>query len=120
MEKLEKKIVVDRKPKLGFEHIFQEEIYEGVEAVNAAIDYGQKFITNHQVYLGGFEHAQEELKLIQNLVIVANGSSKVAAEYGALIMKNLKTFNTVKIFDGHELRASDLQRVKQGGYLTLT
>jgi hypothetical protein len=64
MEKLEKKIIVDRKPKSGFEHIFQEEVFEAAEAVNSAIDFGQKFISNHQVYLGGFEHAHEELRLI--------------------------------------------------------
>lgn len=47
MEKLEKKIIVDRKPKGEFEHIFQEEIFEAAEAVNNAIDFGQKFISNH-------------------------------------------------------------------------
>jgi hypothetical protein len=47
MEKLEKKIIVDRKPKGDFEHIFQEEIYEATDAVNSAIDFGQKFISNH-------------------------------------------------------------------------
>lgn len=40
MEKLEKKIIVDRKPKSDFEHIFQEEIYEAADAVNNAIDFG--------------------------------------------------------------------------------
>lgn len=47
MEKLEKKMIVDRKPKGAFEHIFQEEIFEAAEAVNSAIDFGQKFISNH-------------------------------------------------------------------------
>lgn len=45
--KLEKKMIVDRKPKGAFEHIFQEEVYEAAEAVNNAIDFGQKFISNH-------------------------------------------------------------------------
>lgn len=40
MEKLEKKIKVERKPKPGFDHIFQEEIYAATEAVNFAIDFG--------------------------------------------------------------------------------
>ena len=47
LEKLEKKISVERKPKPGFDHIFQEEIYESAEAVNSAIDFGEKFLTNH-------------------------------------------------------------------------
>lgn len=39
-EKLEKKITVDRKPKMGFDHIYEEEIYESSDAVNHAIDFG--------------------------------------------------------------------------------
>lgn len=54
--------------------------------------------------MGGFEHAHEELRLIQNLIIGANGSSKIAADYGAYLMKELKIFNTVRVFDGHELK----------------
>jgi hypothetical protein len=44
---LEKKIHVDRQPKTGYDFIFEEEIYESADAVNHAIDFGQKFITNH-------------------------------------------------------------------------
>ena len=72
------------------------------------------------MYLGGFEHAHEELRLIQNLVVAANGSSKIAADYGAYLMKELKIFNTVKVFDGHEIKKGDLERLRFGGYLTLS
>jgi hypothetical protein len=54
------------------------------------------------------------------LVIAANGSSKIAADYGAYIMRQLKTFNTVRVFDGHEIKRGDLERIKFGGYLTLS
>lgn len=47
MEKLEKKIQVERLPKAGYDFIFEEEIYESADAVNQAIDFGRKFITNH-------------------------------------------------------------------------
>lgn len=47
MDKLEKKIKVDRKPKPGFDHIFEEEIHLSIDAVSAAIDNGQKFISDH-------------------------------------------------------------------------
>lgn len=40
MEKLEKKITVERLPKPGFDHIFEEEIHESADAVNSAIDFG--------------------------------------------------------------------------------
>jgi hypothetical protein len=55
MAKMDKKITVDRLPRTGFDHIFEEEIYESADAVNHAIDYGQKFITRSSVLLGGFE-----------------------------------------------------------------
>lgn len=120
VEKLQKKITVERQPKAGFDHIFEEEIYESADAVNAAIDFGQKFISNHQVYLGGFEGNKEELKLIQNLVIGALGSSRIASEYGAYLMKQLKCFNTVKVFSAHDLKEGDFERLKFGGYLTVS
>jgi hypothetical protein len=40
VEKLEKKFKVDRKPKAGYDFIFEEEIYESADAINAAIDLG--------------------------------------------------------------------------------
>jgi glucosamine 6-phosphate synthetase-like amidotransferase/phosphosugar isomerase protein len=66
------------------------------------------------------DYAHEELRLIQNLIIAANGSSKIAAEYGSLLMKELNCFNTVRVFDGHDLRKGDLERLRYGGYLTLS
>ena len=81
---------------------------------------GQKFISCHQVYLGGVEHSKEELKIIQNMVVAALGPSLIAAEYGAYVMRHLQCFNTVKVLNGHEIRKGDLDKLKFGGYLTLS
>lgn len=54
------------------------------------------------------------------MIICALGSSKIAAEYGAHILKTLKCFNTVKVFDGHDIKSGDLEKLKFGGFLTLT
>jgi len=35
-------------------------------------------------------------------------------------MKELKIFNTVRVFDGHEIKRGDLERLRFGGYLTLS
>jgi D-arabinose 5-phosphate isomerase GutQ len=35
-------------------------------------------------------------------------------------MKELNIFNTVKVFEGHDLRKGDLERLRFGGYLTLS
>ena len=50
--------------------------------------------------LGGFERAKEELVLIQNMVIAANGPSVIAAQYGAYLLRHLNVFNTVKVLSG--------------------
>jgi D-arabinose 5-phosphate isomerase GutQ len=35
-------------------------------------------------------------------------------------MKQLKCFNTVKVFDGHDIKEGDFERLKFGGYLTVS
>lgn len=111
---------VERKPKDRFEHIFAEEIHESIDAIQAACDFGNKFISNHQVVLGGFENSKEELNLIQNLIIASNGCSFVAAQYGAFLMKHLEIFNSVKVLEGYQVRKKDMERIKYAGYLTLS
>jgi glutamine---fructose-6-phosphate transaminase (isomerizing) len=54
IEKLEKKIQIQKKPKTRFEHIMHEEIIESIDAIDLATDFGGKFISDHQVILGGF------------------------------------------------------------------
>ena len=44
-----------------FDHIMHEEIYQSIDAVDQATDFGGKFISSHQVVLGGFEKALAEL-----------------------------------------------------------
>ena len=58
--------------------------------------------------------------MIQNIVVAANGSSHIAAEYGAFILKHLEIFNSVKVHSGLDISLLDLQRVKFAGYLTLS
>ena len=76
---IQKRVKVDRKPHAPYAHIFEEEILTSIEAIDAVTDNGSKFISNHQVVLGGFEKAKEELQLIQNIIIAANGPSNIAA-----------------------------------------
>lgn len=54
IEKLEKKIQIQKKPKTRFEHIMHEEIIESIDSIDVATDFGGKFISDHQVILGGF------------------------------------------------------------------
>ena len=88
--------------------------------MSAVTDDGAKFISDHQVVLGGFERAKEELGLIQNLLIAANGPTLIAAEYGAFLMRHLQIFNSVKTLSGEELDDREIQSLRYGGFLTLS
>jgi len=117
---MQKRLNVTRKPKRGYNHIFEEEVFESIDAMSSVTDDGAKFISDHQVVLGGFERAKEELKLIQNLVIAANGTSSIAADFGAMILRHLRIFNSVKVLEGSAMRKQELEHVKYAGLLTLS
>ena len=57
----------------------REEIFESIEAISSVTDDGAKFISDHQVVLGGFERARQELTMIKNMLIAANGTSFIAS-----------------------------------------
>lgn len=119
-ENLQKKISLQRQPKPGYAHIVAEEIYQGVDAINNVIEFGSKFISSHEVLLGGFERSREELRLVQNLVIATEPESKFAAEYGASLFKHLCIFDSVRVSLADKISKPDLQRLHYGGYLTLS
>jgi len=58
--------------------------------------------------------------LIRNLIIAANGPNLIAAQYGAFLMKHLNVFNTIKVVSGDNIKDKDLEKLKYGGYLSLT
>lgn len=63
-EKITKKFQVNRRPIAPYKHIFQEEIYQSVSAIPAVFDGGAKFVSPHQVVLGGFDLAIDELIVV--------------------------------------------------------
>jgi hypothetical protein len=91
---------------------YLDEIRASVNTVQFVTDFGAKFVTSDTVCLGGFDKAKEELILIKNLIIAAHGTSLIAAEYGAFILKYLEVFNSVQVVTAHELTAASLARVK--------
>lgn len=63
-EKVDKLIQISRNPKPMFDHIIQEEIFESIDSIELVTDFGGKFISDNQVYLGGFQKNRQELMLI--------------------------------------------------------
>jgi hypothetical protein len=109
---------------MGFDHIYQEEVKESIFAIDHAIDHGSKFYQKDQVILGGLENSefQEDFLHISNLMIQAGGTSRVAAEYGVLIMNHLKCFNTITLLPETGILESDADWICPGdsGLLTLS
>lgn len=64
MEKVEKLMTIARNPKAMFNHIFHEEIVESIDSIELVTDYGSKFVSDHQVYISGFNKNRQELLLI--------------------------------------------------------
>jgi len=117
---MEKKFRVNREPKPGYSHIFEEEIFETANAIGASIDHGNKFISSSTVFLGGLESKKFDLLTIKDLLISANyGSAYIAAEYGAYVLQSLRCFNTVNVRQASMISPKDFPH-KLGGLLTIS
>jgi len=44
---LERKLNVSRKPKQGYSHIIEEEVFESIEAMSSVTEDGAKFLSEH-------------------------------------------------------------------------
>ena len=84
------------KPKAGYSHFLEQEIYEQVESLARATNYGARLEGKGKgrVRMGGLDHSKETLLGIENLIIAACGTSAYAGLYGAYLFKKLHSFNT--------------------------
>ena len=44
----------------------------------------------------------------------------IAAQYGAFLMKHLHVFNTIKVVSGDNVKDKELEKLRYGGYLSLS
>jgi glucosamine--fructose-6-phosphate aminotransferase (isomerizing) len=93
-------------PTPPYEHFMLQEIFEQVDTVNRAMNYGSRFknLSNDifGVKLGGLEKYSSFLKLAKNLMIVACGTSYFASMFVSNLMRKFNIFNSVQIVDGAE------------------
>lgn len=90
-----------------YPHWTIKEILEQPEAVARAISYGGRIRDGFAVKLGGLEMNKHLLLRVQHLVIAACGTSYHAGMYGAKMMRNLKCFETVQVFDAADITQED-------------
>lgn len=84
-----------------------KEILEQPMTLARALNYGGRIIGESNVRLGGLEQNKSWLQDIRNLVIAASGTSFYSALYGAMLMRHLKCFDTVQVFDAAEIESDD-------------
>jgi glucosamine--fructose-6-phosphate aminotransferase (isomerizing) len=89
-----------------------KEINEQVESSLRAISMGGRLLNSNRVKLGGLEEHTNELKGIDNLILLGCGTSYFAGMHGLYFLKDLCDFHTVQLFDGAEFTEHDIP--KQG------
>lgn len=83
-------------------HFTIKECLEQPEAIARALSFGAR-MSDGRIVLGGLDKRAKELMEIKNLLMVACGTSKHAAEFGAKIMRDLECFDTVGTLDAAEV-----------------
>jgi glucosamine--fructose-6-phosphate aminotransferase (isomerizing) len=91
-------------------HWTLKEIYEQPHTALQAINMGGRIINNDKVKLGGLDKNNEQLKKIDNLILLGCGTSYFAGQYGVHFFKDLCHFNTVQLFDGAEFNEKDIPK----------
>lgn len=94
----------------SFKHWTIKEIYEQPNSVLRALGNGGRILSNSSVKLGGLSGFVEELKNIDNLIILGCGTSLHAGLYASHLIKKISGFNTVQVFDGADFSTYDIPR----------
>jgi len=83
------------------------EIYEQPEVVARALNFGARFLPNHEILLGGFSDYAPKLMSLKHLLITGSGSSLYSAQYVAALMRHLGCFETASSVDASEMSYQD-------------
>lgn len=94
-----------------FKHWTLKEIYQQPQVALNVINNGGRIKNDREVKLGGLEQNIEQLKKINNIIILGCGTSFFAGLYGMYYFKELCHFNTVQIFDGAEFDEQDIPKI---------
>ena len=90
---------------------FIKEIMEQPEAALRAISMGGRLLDDNSVKLGGLINHINELKNIDNIILLGCGTSYHACITGSFYFKDLCNFNVVISYDGSEFTAKDIPKI---------
>ena len=88
-----------------------KEIYEQPETIYNAINRGGRIKNNIEVKLGGLEQYINQLKDVNNIILLGCGTSYHSCLYGMNFLKTLCNFNTIQIFEGAEFNEYNIPKI---------
>jgi glucosamine--fructose-6-phosphate aminotransferase (isomerizing) len=94
-----------------YPHWTIKEINDQSDAVLRAMGMGARIENEKLVKLGGLSSYEQELKNIDNLILLGCGTSYHAGLYASHIIKEISGFNSVQVFDGAEFTKYDIPRL---------
>jgi glucosamine--fructose-6-phosphate aminotransferase (isomerizing) len=97
-----------------------KEIYEQEFSIKRAMNMGGRISNDSEVKLGGLNDMKEQLLKIDNLIILACGTSYHAGLIGKTFFQDLCTFNAVQVIDGAEFNERDIPSSGNTGLLLLS
>jgi glucosamine--fructose-6-phosphate aminotransferase (isomerizing) len=106
------------KPRAPFRTFYEQEIEEQPESILKVMGNGARLsvIADH-CKLGGLDYNAEQISEIENMMIIACGSSFIAGLYALKFFKLLRIFNTVSAIEASEFSEEDMPREKGGAIL---
>ena len=103
-----------------YDHWTLKEINEQPDVILNSINKGGRIKNASEVKLGGLEQHVDNLKNIDNIIILGCGTSYFAGLYGMYFFKQLCQFNTVQVFDGAEFNEHDIPIIGNTAFILVS
>jgi glucosamine--fructose-6-phosphate aminotransferase (isomerizing) len=103
-----------------YKHWTLKEINDQPDVILNSINKGGRIKNASEVKLGGLEQHVDNLKNIDNIVILGCGTSYFAGLYGMYFFKQLCQFNTVQVFDGAEFNEQDIPIIGNTAFILVS
>lgn len=91
-----------------YPHWTIKEIHEQVDATIRATKLGSRILSNNTVRLGGLEQHKDKLLELDHIIILGCGTSYHSGLICMRILKKLRIFSTVQLFDGADFSSIDI------------
>ena len=96
---------------MGFKYWTEKEIFEQSESLLNVINHGAR-IKNNIVMLGGLCKFRDNLKNIENILLLGCGTSLYASQIAKNYLKEILDVNSIQVIDGAEFVEKDLPKGK--------